>query len=223
MGKVVRLGRAAIWIIGGLCLVLCGCTLDDKPIPVLVNARARRPVVWVRPPAKPKPVSRPYAGSGAPRQWLPPASVERRWTAIMVHHSATDTGCAAVFDKWHRENHQWTGVGYHFVIGNGTGTSDGQVEPTYRWRQQTAGAHCKTPNNWANEDGVGICLVGNFDHGLPTGRQQQSLVKLVRFLQSRYRIPASRIYRHQDVPGARVTDCPGRRFSLAKLKSMFGS
>jgi N-acetyl-anhydromuramyl-L-alanine amidase AmpD len=62
--------------------------------------------------------------------------------------------------------------------------------------------------------------VGNFDYTSPTTRQMQSLVKLVRFLQNRYRIPKSRIYGHGSTPGARVTDCPGRRFPMARLKSM---
>jgi N-acetyl-anhydromuramyl-L-alanine amidase AmpD len=48
----------------------------------------------------------------------------------------------------------------------------------------------------------------------------QSLVKLVRFLQSRYGIPKSRIYGHRDVPGARETDCPGKNFNMANFKSM---
>ncbi len=112
------------------------------------------------------------------------------------------------------------GVGYDFVIGNGTNSGDGQVEVTFRWRKQLTGAHCKTPNNWANEKAVGICLVGNFNQTVPTRRQMQSLVKLVRFLQNRYRIPKSRVYGHKTTPGARVTDCPGKRFPMGRLKSM---
>jgi N-acetyl-anhydromuramyl-L-alanine amidase AmpD len=48
----------------------------------------------------------------------------------------------------------------------------------------------------------------------------QSLVKLVSFLQNRYGISKSRIYGHNTTPGARVTDCPGKRFSMVRLKSM---
>jgi len=95
------------------------------------------------------------------------------------------------------------------------------VEVTYRWREQKTGAHCGgTAENWANKEGIGICLVGNFDVTVPTRRQMQSLVKLVRFLQSRYGIRKSRIYGHGSTPGAHITNCPGRNFSLARLKSM---
>ena len=139
----------------------------------------------------------------------------------MIHHSATKNGSAAIFDKWHKEGNYWEGVGYDFVIGNGTDSGDGQVEVTFRWRNQIAGAHCGgTRGNWANKYAVGICLVGNFNHTTPTMQQMRSLVKLVRFLQNRYGIPKSRIYGHNTTPGARATDCPGKYFSVAKLKSM---
>jgi N-acetyl-anhydromuramyl-L-alanine amidase AmpD len=115
-------------------------------------------------------------------------------------------------------------VGYDFVIGNGTNSGDGEVEVTFRWREQITGAHTGgTPGNWANRDAVGICLVGNFNDVLPTARQMRSLAKLVRFLQARYKISASRIYGHGTTPGARGTDCPGRNFRMDRLKAMLGS
>jgi hypothetical protein len=137
-----------------------------------------------------------------------------------VHHSATREGNAAIFDKWHREENGWAGVGYHFVIGNGNGSGDGEVEPTYRWRGQSTGAHCGgTPGNWANEEGIGICLVGDFNRSSPTIKQMDSLVRLIRFLQQRYNIPKSRIYGHGTTPGAHITDCPGDRFPMSRLKA----
>jgi hypothetical protein len=167
---------------------------------------------WV-PPVVPTP-------SDIPRSWYPPSSAaERPWQAIIVHHSATETGNMALFDKEHKSL-GWDGVGYDFVIGNGSDSGDGQVEVTFRWKQQIQGAHCKTPDNWANEYGIGICLVGNFNDTLPTQKQMQSLVKLTDFLQKRYRIPQSRIYGHGTTPGAHITDCPGKRFPMAKFKSM---
>jgi hypothetical protein len=143
--------------------------------------------------------------------------LERPWKAIVIHHSGTDYGNAAIFDRWHREGNHWEGVGYDFVIGNGTSSPDGGVEVTFRWRQQMTGAHCKTPNNWANKEAVGICLVGNFNKNHPTERQWESLVKLVRFLQHRYRIPQKNIYGHKETPGAGVTECPGNHFSVQQL------
>ena len=93
--------------------------------------------------------------------------------------------------------------GYDFVIGNGTLSGDGEVEPTFRWQRQIVGAHCKTADNWANTYGIGIVLVGNFDNSLPSGEQMASLVKLVSYLQKRYDVPTSDIYGHGETPGAR--------------------
>jgi len=162
--------------------------------------------------------------SNVPEEWLPPSHVEKKWTAIVIHHSATERGNAAIFDRMHREENHWDGIGYDFVIGNGTDSGNGQVEVTFRWQQQVAGAHCGgTPGNWANIDAIGICLVGNFNHSVATAKQIQSLSKLAEFLQKRYRIPTSRIYGHSSTPGARVTDCPGNNSPVTALKQILGS
>jgi hypothetical protein len=200
-------------------LVLSGCANEDAAEPRIVynpnSDLAKVQPTIVRPQLRPGGIDR-----NIPRDWYPPSGLEKRWTAIVIHHSATNTGNSAIFDRKHREENYWEGVGYDFVIGNGTDSGDGQVEVTFRWREQLTGAHCKTPNNWANEEGIGICLVGNFNYTSPTAQQMNSLAKLVRFLQNRYGIPKSRIYGHKDTPGARVTACPGRRFPMARLKSM---
>ena len=206
------------------CLfVIVGCASNDEPMPQIVYSPDTEPKLT--PPKVIKPHrSRENVYRNIPRDWLPPSRVEKRWTAIVIHHSATENGNAAMFDKMHREEKHWEGIGYDFVIGNGIDSGDGQVEVTFRWRRQIAGAHCGgTPGNWANEDAVGICLVGNFNQQLPTTRQMQSLLKLIRFLQKRYGISKSRIYGHKTTPGARVTDCPGKMFPMARLKSMLDS
>lgn len=205
-------------------LILGGCA-SYEPMPDIVENQRIEPKVVTPKVVKPKPrPKREIVQPDFPREWLPPADVEKKWTAIIVHHSATETGNAAIFDRMHREEYHWDGVGYDFVIGNGSNSGDGQVEVTFRWKRQIPGAHCGgTPDNWANKDAVGICLVGNFDYREPTARQMQSLSKLTHFLQNRYGIPASRIYGHGDTPGAHVTDCPGRMFPIERLKLLAGS
>lgn len=210
-----------VWIFCGLAMVLGGCGSNDAQMPQIVNSPADEPQSAPQEAAKP---SRKKTPSNAPKDWLPPSQVEKKWTAVVIHHSATETGNCAIFDRMHREENHWDGVGYDFVIGNGTDSSDGQVEVTFRWRKQVAGAHCGgTPDNWANIDAVGICLVGNFNHAGATAKQMQSLSKLVRFLQERYEIATNRVYGHSATPGARVTDCPGRISPIAELKQMLGS
>lgn len=149
--------------------------------------------------------------------WFPPGGrISPRWTYIVIHHSATRSGGANRFDKYHREINGWDELGYHFVIGNGTDTPDGYVEVGPRWRKQKHGAHCKTPNNYFNEHGIGICLVGDFSEERPTRRQLDSLERLVRFLSRQCHIPPSRVTTHNAVK--RTTECPGRHFPLASFQ-----
>jgi len=206
-------------------LVLGSCAPSNEGMPQIVHNPT---IVPSPPPPRPPiptiPVQPPATGENVPGDWLPPSSVEKSWSAIVIHHSATQNGNAAIFDKMHREQNGWDGIGYDFLIGNGTDSGDGEVEVTFRWRKQVPGAHTGgTPGNWANEDGIGICLVGNFDQTTPTPRQMQSLAKLVRFLQKRYRIPQSRIFGHGTAPGGHVTHCPGTRFPMGRLRQMLGS
>jgi hypothetical protein len=218
-------GVVRVWFLCGGVLWFAGCGADEQYKPEIVYE--------LRPySAGPKPGGPGAAGpgrtfepridySGIPTSWVPPRELEKGWTAIIIHHSATETGSTAVFDRWHRIGRGWEGVGYDFVIGNGNGSGDGEVEVTYRWRRQMVGAHCKTDeDNWANREAIGVCLVGDFNETLPTPRQMQSMAKLVRFLQNRYNIAASRIYGHRSTPGARVTDCPGRLFPMGQLNFM---
>ena len=199
--------------------VFSGCAPEEESTPMIIGT-ARHSVI--KEPVithSPYPVER--IDYTIPNSWYPPKYLEKGWKAIIIHHSLTEQGNSTVFDNYHKNGHKWKGVGYDFVIGNGKGSGDGQVEVTFRWREQIAGAHCGgTPNNWANVDGIGICLVGNFSKGVPTSRQMQSLVKLIRYLQQRYNIPSSRIYGHKDTPGYNNgTSCPGN-FSIAKLQGM---
>ena len=141
--------------------------------------------------------------------WMPKLR-ERRWAWIVVHHSGTKRGNASLFGKYHRVNRQWDELGYHFVIGNGTDSGDGEVEVGSRWVQQKWGAHCKVfGHEEYNQVGIGICLVGNFSGGRPTTGQMRSLVELTKWLTWKYQIPRSHIIRHSD---AKDTDCPGIGF-----------
>ena len=219
-----RICLCCVWI---YTLFVNGCAVEELAVPEIVGTASYAIVKPVRsvttyPPRSVKPSIFGSVPSNLPVGWLPPGKREKSWKAIVIHHSGTKEGNAAIFDKWHRNSNHWQGVGYDFVIGNGRKCSDGRVEVTFRWKQQIPGAHVGgTPNNWANADGIGICLVGDFNKTRPTGRQMQSLVRLVRFLQKRYRIPSSRIYGHRDTPGyTGVTQCPGRDFSISALRRM---
>ena len=154
------------------------------------------------------------ADAGVERRWMP-AKKSQRWTCIVIHHSASEAGGADRFGDWHKER-GWDELGYHFVVGNGTDTADGQIEVGPRWVAQKHGAHCKTPDDYFNQHGIGVCLVGNFDLHPPAASQMKSLRRLIRFLSREFRIPPERIYTHGGV--TRQTKCPGKHFDVQALR-----
>jgi len=137
----------------------------------------------------------------------------REWKYIIIHHSATKTGNAAEFDKYHRETRRWkNGLGYHFVVGNGNGSGNGYIEIGDRWLQQQSGAHVGI-NNY-NRYGIGICMVGNFNEHYPSRAQMASMVVLVQYLQKQCNISTENILLHKD---CKTTDCPGKNFPFGHL------
>lgn len=215
---------SAIGIVGILValLALTGCqsqqALDQAvPLPSLSGPVVTQPTPQSSPAPAPssamKRVPPPAVTSGMPAGWVPPVA-PRAWRYIVIHHSATPRGGARAFDQEHRRR-GWDGLGYDFVIGNGTDTSDGQIEVGSRWTRQIQGAHAGVA--LYNEHGIGICLVGDFNIDRPTRAQINSLVRLVAYLMSTYHIPASSVLGHRD---CKSTDCPGRHVSLPEIRRL---
>lgn len=145
-----------------------------------------------------------------------PLYPSKKWKYIVIHHSATDEGSSLYFDKYHQAK-GWEGIGYHFVIDNGTKEKqDGQIEVSPRWIKQENGSHCRESN--MNEKAIGICLVGNFNREYVSSKQLDALVYLVNILRKYYKIPLKRIIGHNQVLGAR-TECPGKNFPWPRFKN----
>jgi hypothetical protein len=139
----------------------------------------------------------------------------RRWQFIVVHNSGTRQGNARVFDYYHRHvRRMQNGLAYHFVIGNGTSTGNGQIEVGDRWRRQINGGHVHS--DYLNNISLGICLVGDFNRSEPTRAQLDSCEELIRYLRQRCgktdrgTIPV-RPHREMNPPRW-ATDCPGDDF-----------
>lgn len=153
------------------------------------------------------------------------AAVERarveagRWRQIVGHHSATRHGNAEIYDRNHRRRGMQNGLAYHFVIGNGVDSGDGEVEVGPRWLEQMDGGHVR--DRRVNAEGIGICVVGNFEEERPTVRQLAAFRSLVSYLGGttlggRYRF---RVHKEVD---RNHTVCPGRNFPVAQLHREFG-
>lgn len=138
-----------------------------------------------------------------------------RWRYIVLHHSATSGGTPEAFDRYHREKRGWeNGLGYHFVIGNGSGMADGEIAAGRRWLEQLNGAHVTmAAEERANACSIGIVLVGDFEKSPPTEAQLQSLDLLLAFLVDEYGIEEDRIVGHGHV-AKNHTECPGKLFPL---------
>jgi len=138
-----------------------------------------------------------------------------KWKYIIIHHSATDVGSALKFHYAHKRRGFSQGLGYHFVIDNGSSDKpDGHIEVSPRWIKQQDGAHCKAAG--MNHKGIGVCLVGDFSGEYVSEKQLSSLVYLVNLLRRYYNIGLNNIMGHGEVPGA-STECPGRRFPWNRL------
>ncbi|QDU81535.1 N-acetylmuramoyl-L-alanine amidase [Polystyrenella longa] len=160
------------------------------------------------------PAAREISQTGNP--WKPNEE-ERDWKWIVVHHTATDRGSVESIHETHLKRRDgngnpWLGIGYHFVIGNGQGMEDGDIEPTFRWRQQMHGAHAGRAAE--NQQGIGIVLVGNFENKPPSPAQLTAVKRLVFTLKQEYGIDSDNVIGHYDI---KTTACPGKHFPIAEI------
>jgi LysM repeat protein len=147
-------------------------------------------------------------------------TIERgRWDTIVVHHSGIDRGNATSYDRFHRENRRMVnGLAYHFVIGNGIDSGDGEIEIGNRWREQLLGGHVR--NHQVNLTGIGICLVGNFEQRRPTHHQLAAAQELIDYLLTPAVAGRCRFTVHREVD-RNHTVCPGRFFPTASFKRRY--
>lgn len=93
--------------------------------------------------------------------------------------------------------------GYMFVI-----EWDGTIVQARK--EDEIGAHTYVSGKRYNEDGIGICLAGDFTQMQPSAAQLGSLASLSRSIVDRWGIEDKHIYNHKDV---KATACPGYDFA----------
>ena len=118
-----------------------------------------------------------------------------RWKYIYIHHSRTSSGNAVTLAAAQNSAVSPDGIGDHFVIGNGDGCEDGEIQITQRWNRQLiaeppAGV-AKVEPAWSQS--ISICVVGDFDSHVPTVKQYRRLTQLVNALQGQLHIDKSAV------------------------------
>jgi LysM repeat protein len=139
-----------------------------------------------------------------------------KWKYIIAHHSATPYGNAKSYGNVDITHGMENGLAYHFVIGSGKDSGDGEIEIGSRWTKQLHGGHVSKQSY--NDHGIGICLVGNFEKTKPTSRQLAAFTELVDYLGNDLLRGSYKFMVHREV---NATLCPGRNFPTTAMHKRF--
>jgi N-acetylmuramoyl-L-alanine amidase len=119
----------------------------------------------------------------------------RKVNWIIIHQSASNNPShddISVIREWHKNERNFSDVGYHFFIRKNGEVQKGRDE-------DKVGAHCKGHNSGS----IGICLSGE---GEKTPEQLQALEILLIDICSRHELEKKDILGHFDLA---ATSCPG--------------
>ncbi|MGC1478975.1 MAG: peptidoglycan recognition family protein, partial [Chthoniobacterales bacterium] len=203
---------------------------DDSDAPIVVEKSGKSDEAGLAPPPKKKGGFL-WFGRGPKYEYLSEsvrssiddAKVKKgRWKYIIVHNSGTRQGNAKAFDNYHKNVRKMrNGMAYHFVVGNGTSSGNGEIEIGNRWVRQINGGH--VASDYLNNISIGICLVGDLNRDLPTKVQIAALDELIEYLRKRCGKSGGKdiIVRGHKQINPKPTDCPGDRFPLKWLNSEF--
>lgn len=121
---------------------------------------------------------------------------------VVVHHSATATGTAEAYARYHVSNNGWPGIGYHFVI-----DKDGTIHQTNEL--ETISYHVSGQNT----NSIGICLTGDYDRQKPPEEQLNKCAQLIAMLRQQIGRPL-KIRGHAAFS---TKTCPGLHFNMEEI------
>lgn len=171
--------------------------LFDFLLVTLITATLLAVVVVFHNDAMPYPVALPATSVDSP--------YTRPWAGIWVHSNSAPKGSLRSLEAAHASR---GGAPFHFVIGNGTETADGQIEEGPLWRGQAPGL---------NREVIEICLIGQIDREKPTRKQQAALESLCARLCRERLIPPSEVFAESEKK--RGVACPGRFFDAVGTRA----
>jgi hypothetical protein len=141
-------------------------------------------------------------------------SARLRFSAIVIHHSASEVDNYHSIAAYHLKDHGWRDAAYHLILSNGsTEVPAGFLEATGRYRYLSYSV--ATRNVYYNLRAIHICVVGNYDkHEMPPGLRA-AMADTVRQLQEKYGIAGDQVLFHRDCSSS---SCPGRFVTKEKLQ-----
>ncbi|MCY6371230.1 N-acetylmuramoyl-L-alanine amidase [Clostridium ganghwense] len=132
-----------------------------------------------------------------------PLSHRSSTKALVLHHAQHKTWNVYDVHAFHKNGRHWSGIGYHFFI-----DKNGHI---FRGRPENVmGAHCLHHNHYT----LGICVQGDYMQECMPAAQKQSVIKLCKYLCSKYNIKI--IKGHKELSS---TDCPGTNYPLSEIKN----
>jgi hypothetical protein len=165
----------------------------------------------------------------APRKsWLHLGKQERgqidlgtsgKWTRVVLHGSGSARGNLETLTREHRRLRGLSdGMACHFVIGNGDGSKDGEVQTGARWLSGKTEAALDDPA--LREGTISVCLVGDFHQRPPTKAQLEALDELVDYLTMKN--GPLRVMTHGQIAGRESSACLGAHFPAEQITAAFG-
>lgn len=141
-----------------------------------------------------------------------------RWGSIVLVHSGSPVGSPSSVEERHR-GVGYDGLGFHFLVGNGAGMSEGQIHVGYRWMEQLDGAQLAGLSG-SSKGIIEVCLIGDGDRR-PFGEEQlRRVAQLVSGLSGRLGIGPENIRLHSDLA---ETSSPGRYFPRQAFEDLLAS
>lgn len=142
-----------------------------------------------------------------------------RWKYVVIHHSySSDDHTTRNWDairKYHVQTNRWKDIGYHYGIER----VNGSLEVLYGRPLSKDGAHAIG----FNRNGIGICMVGNYNLEPPSEDRLYMLESLVRNLMKDHGIAAHNVIGHRETYFLRGVKqektCPGALFCMDTFRS----
>jgi hypothetical protein len=120
------------------------------------------------------------------------------WSAIEIFYSGTKAGNVEQLTS-KRQPPNAEGVNCHFCLCNGRGGADGQLQSTWKWRQQLPLQSTGEPSAQNDQTDRGdrtiyICIIGDGNNYHATDNQLKRLQALVEALRKRFSIAADHVH-----------------------------